>query len=135
MAQFSDKSNYQHFEEARQNWDVDRLVNDINVSTSEKLTPALKRNLQAILLVLSPKEASRKIGISESSLKPAFSAIYRIIETLTRQKANTVTYKNAYLLPALASYRKQEVFLLPPTSFDLLGRECDRQKQIGRAHV
>ena len=65
-----------------------------------------KRNLKAILLSCSPKKVATLLGIQESSLRPAFSNLYRLIENLTQELSNTVTYKNAKFV--LASYRKQK---------------------------
>ena len=104
MAHSSKKINNQCFDEACQEWDIDRLVSDLE--KTEHLPSAQQRNLKAILLTFSPKEAANKLGIAEGSLKPAFSALYRLIENLTHEKSNTVTYKNARFV--LASYRKQK---------------------------
>jgi len=81
-------------------------VNDL-VGKIGDLPPAQQRNLKAILLNLSPKEAAKQLEISESTLKPTFSVLYRLIENLTQEKSNTVTYKTARFV--LASYRKQKI--------------------------
>ena len=105
MAYSPRKNKNQCFEEACQKWDIERLVD--NLEKIENLPPAQKRNLKAILLNFSPKQAANELGISESSLKSAFSDLYRLIENLTQEKSYTVTYKNARFV--LESYRKQKV--------------------------
>lgn len=111
-----------YFLEVEQNWDLQRLLKDIEDKETKKLTPAQQRNLQAILLGLSPKETAQIVKVEEKSLKPAFSALYRLIENLRDQTHTSVTYKNAPLV--LAGYRRG--VMLPNTAFELLGREDDR---------
>ncbi len=106
MAYSPRQNKIQHFEEACQEWDIERLVDDLVGKTGD-LPPAQQRNLKAILLNLSPKEAAKQLEISESTLKPAFSALYRLIENLTQEKSNTVTYKTARFV--LENYRKQKI--------------------------
>ena len=106
MAYSPRQNKIQHFEEACQKWDIERLVNDLVGKTGD-LPPAQQRNLKAILLNLSPKEAAKQLEISESTLKPAFSDLYRLIENLTQEKSNTVTYKTARFV--LASYCEQKI--------------------------
>ncbi|WP_126389120.1 ATP-binding protein [Pseudanabaena sp. ABRG5-3] len=106
MAYSPGQNKIQHFEEACQEWDIERLADDLVGKTGD-LPPAQQRNLKAILLNLSPKEAAKQLEISESTLKPAFSALYRLIENLTQEKSNTVTYKTARFV--LENYRKKEI--------------------------
>jgi tetratricopeptide (TPR) repeat protein len=91
-----------NFANAYQDWDIKLLEEDL--TQIAKMTPAQKRNLLAIILGISPRIAARSLSLSESSLKPAFSALYRLLEKLTNQPTNTVTYKNAPLV--LSKYRK-----------------------------
>ena len=71
----------------------------------------------------SPKDVSLILNIEEKSLRPAFSALYRLIEELVNQPHKSVNYRNAPLV--LAKYRKGTVI---PTDikFGLLGRDADR---------
>jgi tetratricopeptide (TPR) repeat protein len=107
---------------AEQEWELARLFGDMEAQQLKPFTPAQQRNLKMILLGFSPKEASRILIIAETSLKPAFSGLYRLIENLTGQPETTVTYKNAPLV--LASYRKGAI--AADSKFDLLGRDDDR---------
>jgi hypothetical protein len=104
MAHSSRQNNDQFFDKAYDEWDFDRLVSDLE--TIEHLARHQKRNLKAILLSFSPKKVATLLGIQESSLRPAFSNLYRLIENLTQEPSNTVTYKNTKFV--LASYRKQK---------------------------
>ncbi|OBQ08111.1 MAG: hypothetical protein AN482_13385 [Anabaena sp. LE011-02] len=112
-----------YFSEVAQDWDLERLFKDINTSGIEDLPSAQQRNLKAILLGLSPKDTSLKLGLGKKSLDSAFSDLYRIIERLTDQPARSVTYKNAPLV--LAKYRKGGIIDVK-LEFDLLGRNGDR---------
>lgn len=102
MAYSSRQNNDQFFDKAYDEWDFDRLVSDLE--KIEHLARHQKRNLKAILLSFSPKKVATLLGIKESSLRPAFSNLYRLIENLTQELSNTVTCKNAKFV--LASYRK-----------------------------
>lgn len=104
MARSSQQNNDDFFDKAYDEWDFDRLVSDLE--KIEHLARHQKRNLKAILLSFSPKKVATLLGIQESSLRPAFSNLYRLIENLTQEPSNTVTYKNAKFV--LASYRKQK---------------------------
>jgi tetratricopeptide (TPR) repeat protein len=108
---------------AYQEFDVKRLI--VDIEAKEKLTFSQQRNLSAIILGVSPKDAALRLGISEASLKPAFSMIYRLIEQVTQQPHKTVTYKNASVV--LVNYRQGSNITLNK-KFDLLGRDVDRQK-------
>lgn len=92
-----------YFPNIEQEWDWGRLLKEI-AAKQKNLQPAEQRNLQAILHGISPKDASVIFHIAESSLKPAFSELYRLIENLTEQTEKTVTYRNAPLV--LQHYRK-----------------------------
>jgi tetratricopeptide (TPR) repeat protein len=111
-----------YISKAEQEWELARLFGDMEAQQLKPFTPAQQRNLKMILLGFSPKEASRILIIAETSLKPAFSGLYRLIENLTGQPETTVTYKNAP--PVLASYRKGAI--AADSKFDLLGRDDDR---------
>ncbi|MCA6575821.1 MAG: tetratricopeptide repeat protein [Pseudanabaena sp. M57BS1SP1A06MG] len=104
MDRSSQQNNDDFFDKAYDEWDFDRLVSDLE--KIEHLARHQKRNLKAILLSFSPKKVATLLGIQESSLRPAFSNLYRLIENLTQEPSNTVTYKNAKFV--LASYRKQK---------------------------
>ncbi len=114
-----------YFSEAEQEWDLKRLFDDIEANQPKMLTPAQKRNLKAILLGLSPSDASRILHIERTSLKSAFSLLYRIIEDLVDHPETSITYKNASRI--LKNYRKGEA-IAPDIKFELLGRDVDRQK-------
>lgn len=106
MDRSSQQNNDDFFDKAYDEWDFDRLVSDLE--KIEHLARHQKRNLKAILLSFSPKKVATLLGIQASSLRPAFSNLYRLIENLTQEPSNTVTYKNAKFVLALASYRKQK---------------------------
>lgn len=110
------------FSKASQEWDLVHLFGEMEAKQFKKLTPAQQRNLKLILLGLSPKVASQILTVAETSLKPAFSGLYRLIEDLTNQPATSVTYKNASIV--LAKYRKGSI--AANAQFDLLGRDDDR---------
>jgi tetratricopeptide (TPR) repeat protein len=107
---------------ASQDWDLARLFGDMEAKHFKKLTPAQQRNLKFILLGLSPKEAAKILNVEETSLKPAFSGVYRLVEDLTEHPDKSVTYKNASIV--LAKYRKGAI--AASAKFDLLGRDDDR---------
>ena len=88
------------FSKASQEWDLVHLFGEMEAKQFKKLTPAQQRNLKLILLGLSPKVASQILTVAETSLKPAFSGLYRLIEDLTNQPATSVTYKNASIVLA-----------------------------------
>ena len=109
------------FPKAEQDWDLELLFRNINALNPKKLTASEERNLKALLLGLSPKDVSLILNIEEKSLRPAFSALYRLIEELVDQPDKSVNYRNVPLV--LAKYRKGTA---PSTKFDLLGRDADR---------
>ena len=111
------------FPRAEQDWDLAELFKDIESRQLKKLTASEQRNLKALLLGYSPKDVSPILSIEEKSLRPAFSALYRLIEELVDQPERSVNYRNVPLV--LAKYRKGAA---PSTQFDLLGRDADRQK-------
>ena len=79
--------------------------------------------MKALLQGHSPKDASPILNIEEKSLRPAFSALYRLIEELVDQPDKSINYRNVPLV--LAKYRKGSAL---STKFDLLGRDADRQR-------
>ena len=109
------------FSKAEQDWDTKGLFKDIEAKQPKKLTASEQRNLKALLLGHSPKDASPILNIEEKSLRPAFSALYRLIEELVDQPDKSVNYRNVPLV--LAKYRKGTA---PSTKFDLLGLDADR---------
>ena len=110
------------FSKAEQEWDTELLFRDIQ-ARHKKLTASEQRNLKALLLGLSPKDASLTLVFAEKSLKSAFSDLYRLIEELVDQPEKSVSYRNVPLV--LAKYRKG---IVPSSTFDLLGRDADSQK-------
>ena len=102
------------FSKAEQDWNLGHLFLDIEAKQHKKPTASQQRNLKALLLGLSPKEASLILTFEEKSLKSAFSDIYRLIEELVDQPEKSVNYRNVPLV--LAKYRKGAI---------LLGRDDD----------
>lgn len=95
------------FSKAEQEWDLGCLFLDIEAKQHKKPTASQQRNLKALLLGLSPKEASLILTFDEKSLKAAFSDLYRLIEELVDQPEKSVNYRNVPLV--LARYRKRAV--------------------------
>ncbi|TYQ25454.1 hypothetical protein PseudUWO311_15675 [Pseudanabaena sp. UWO311] len=111
-----------YFSQANKDWDLEHLLEDIaTVNAGKKLEGAHLRNLRAILLCIAPKDAATALNLTATGLKTNFAKVYRLLEDLTGQPHNTVTYKNAPLV--LEKYRKGN--LVNTTKFDLLGREKD----------
>ncbi len=149
MIQQQSNGDSQNFAEARLDWEVERLVKDLEGFEKRLLTSAEKRNLQAMLLGLSGSQAQERMGVDKRNrgLDGYFTKIRRMVESFLGLESNAL--RTSYdFVNALGSYRKdqeskQEFELLGhdrlsipikneniapntiSTSFDLLRRECD----------
>jgi len=119
----------QDFADACLEWDVERLVKDLEEFEKRLLTPAEKRNLQAILLGLSASQAQDRIKVAKKtrSLDGYFNKIRRIVELFLDLESSTLKTSHD-VVNALASYRKGQELPPPKPEFDLLGRDTDRKK-------
>ena len=97
------------FSKAEQDWNLGHLFLDIEAKQHKKPTASQQRNLKALLLGLSPKEASLILTFEEKSLKSAFSDLYRLIEELVDQPEKSV----------IAVFKKVR------TELDLLGNKSN----------
>ncbi len=118
----------QDFAEAYLEWDVERLVKDLEEFEKRLLTKAEKRNLQAILIGLSASQAQDRMKVAKKtrSLDGYFNKIRRTVEIFLDLESSTLKTSHD-VVNALTSYRKR-LELLPPPEFYLLGRDADRQK-------
>jgi tetratricopeptide (TPR) repeat protein/DNA-binding CsgD family transcriptional regulator len=113
MVKSSPNNDAEHFSEAEQEWDLKRLLGDIEaMQDGKKLAPRDQDYLKAILLGYSPSETSRLLFVGENTVKVAFSKISRLIEDLTAQAHASVTHKNAPLV--LQHYRKGAEIAVSP---------------------
>ena len=119
----------QDFADACLEWDIERLVKDLEGFEKRPLTPAEKRNLQAILLGLSASQAQDRMKVAKKtrSLDGYFNKIRRIVELFLDLESSTLKTSHD-VVNALASYRKGQELPPPKPEFDLLGRDTDRQK-------
>ncbi|WP_286392110.1 tetratricopeptide repeat protein [Pseudanabaena mucicola] len=91
------------FQEACQDWDLERLINALGIANS----CALQRNLRALLLGLTPKQAANIIGIKADGLKVGYSTLYGLIRNLTGE--DKVGGLSAALVLEKAGYRKNNI--------------------------
>jgi tetratricopeptide (TPR) repeat protein len=120
----------QDFAEAYLEWDVERLIKELEKFEKRLLTKAEKRNLQAILLGLSASQAQDKMKVAKKtrSLDGYFNKIRRTIELFLDLETSTLKTSHD-VVNVLAPYRKGQELALP-SEFHLLGRDADRQKLI-----
>ena len=123
----------EEFTEACLEWDIERLVKDLEGFEKRPLTSKEKRNLQAILLGLSASQARRRLGVPQRKrgLDGYFTKIRRIVEFFSGLDSNTLRTSHD-VVNALASYRKGKEPPLPKLEFDLLGRDSDPITQVNK---
>lgn len=123
MIQQQSNEDSQNFAEARLDWEVERLFKDLEGFEKRLLTPAEKRNLQAMLLGLSGSQAQERMGVDKRNrgLDGYFTKIRRMVESFLGLESNTL--RTSYdFVNALGSYRKDQE---SKQEFELLRRECD----------
>ena len=87
----------QLFEEAKNNWDLERLyvrltkVKQMNASKAVKITPTEKAILRGLLCYHSPKHIASNLNWTLNSLRVELTrGLYRYIEVLTDHDLNSI---------------------------------------------
>jgi tetratricopeptide (TPR) repeat protein len=91
------------FQEAWQDWDLERLINDLGIAGSSKE----QCTLRSLLLGLPPKQAANKTGLQDDVMRGYYSNLYRLIENWTG--ADKVGLQSAALVLEKAGYRKNNI--------------------------
>ncbi|AFZ61011.1 tetratricopeptide repeat protein [Anabaena cylindrica FACHB-243] len=125
-------------------WDVDRLLTDLEAKIQERYRQNSKKDLLLGLLCgYSLKKLCKDLHKGNAAVRTVLSNIYRDIETLTGEPNNTVKssnlvyvlerhgYRRGYVVSAIQS-RSIPQNLPSPTYTEFIGREADMKKLLER---
>jgi NB-ARC domain len=125
-------------------WDVDRLLTDLEAKIQERYRQNSKKDLLLGLLCgYSLKKLCKDLHKGNAAVRTVLSNIYRDIETLTGAPNNTVKSSNLVYVLERHGYRRGYVVsalkirsipqnLPSPTYTEFIGREADMKKLLER---
>ncbi|WP_242045366.1 tetratricopeptide repeat protein [Anabaena catenula] len=125
-------------------WDVDRLLTDLEAKIQERYRQNTKKDLLLGLLCgYSLTKLCKDLHKGNAAVRTVLSNIYRDIETLTGEPNNTVKSSNLVYVLERHGYRRGSVIsalkirsipqnLPSPTYTEFIGREADMKKLLER---
>jgi hypothetical protein len=125
-------------------WDIDRLLTDLEARTRRRYRQNTKKDLLLGLLCgYSLKKISKDLHRNNAVVRAGLSYVYRDIETLTGEPDNSVKSSNLVYILERYGYRRGSATspvvirripdnLPAPTYTEFIGREADMKKLLER---
>ncbi|MBD2579916.1 hypothetical protein [Oscillatoria sp. FACHB-1406] len=111
-------------------WNVKRLVDDLNEVKCQSLTKSEVCWLRLLIYGLSPEEIAQKLSLTNSHIKSALStSIYRYVESLTERELKKYSQVRLFLQEE-DKYEKVEFELVISRSIELSEAETERLKSV-----
>ncbi|MEH1957715.1 hypothetical protein [Nostoc sp.] len=132
------------YQKVLQDWDIDRLLTDLESKTQKRYRQSTRKDLLLGLLCgYSLKKISQDLYRDNAGVRVELSNIYRDIETLTGEPDNSVRSSNLIYILERHGYRRgvaassTESASIPhnlpsPTYTEFIGREADMKKLLER---
>jgi LuxR family glucitol operon transcriptional activator len=132
------------YRKAWKDWEIDRLLTDLEARTQQRYRQNTKKDLLIGLLCgYSLKKLSKDLHKDNAAIRTSLSYIYRDIETLTAEPNNTVKSSNLVYILEKHGYRRGSIIstiksrsipqnLPSPTYTEFIGREADMKKLLER---
>ncbi|MEH2206782.1 MAG: NB-ARC domain-containing protein [Nostoc sp.] len=124
------------YQKVLQDWDIDRLLTDLESRIQKRYRQNAKKDLLLGLLCgYSLTKISQDLYRDQAGVRVVLSNIYRDIETLTGEPDNSVRSSNLICILERHGYRKGVAVphnLPSPTYTEFIGREADMKKLLER---
>ncbi|MEH2085293.1 NB-ARC domain-containing protein [Nostoc sp.] len=124
------------YQKVLQDWDIDRLLTDLESKIQERYRQNSKKDLLLGLLCgYSLTKISQDLYRDNAGVRVQLSNIYRDIETLTGEPDNSVRSSNLIYILEMYGYRRGVAIphnLPSPTYTEFIGREVDMKKLLER---
>ncbi|WP_257236463.1 hypothetical protein [Nostoc sp. 'Peltigera malacea cyanobiont' DB3992] len=124
------------YQKVLQDWDIDRLLTDLESRIQKRYRQNTKKDLLLGLLCgYSLTKISQDLYMNNTVVRVGLSNIYRDIETLTGEPNNSVRSNNLICILERHGYRRGVAIphnLPSPTYTEFIGREADMKKLLER---